>query len=155
MDIYLTKINDETLTTSTPEDTEKLKKIKRGEVVRVTLTRPRNYQFHKKWFRLVKFAFEQWEPVDSHSYRTIIPEKNFERFRKDIIILAGYYDSFYRVDGSVRMEAKSISFASMTEEEFEKLYSATIDVILNKILIHGYDRPELERVLVEELIQYT
>jgi hypothetical protein len=36
--------------------------------------------------------------------------------------------------GELRLEAKSLSWASMTEEEFAQRYLATIDVILQKVL---------------------
>jgi hypothetical protein len=54
----------------------------------------------------------------------------------------------YRVDGSVRIEAKSISFAMMNEESFAELYDSTINVILSKILTN-YTKQELEDVVGE------
>ena len=64
-----------------------------------------------------------------------VPEKNFERFRADVIILCGYYDNVVRLDGSVRIEPRSVSFANMTEETFSELYNKTINVLLK----HVYD----------------
>jgi len=105
-----------------------LDKIKAGTPVRMTYKRVRNYSFHKKYFALLNFAFDYWEPPDNQ-----VAEKNFNRFRKDIIILAGFYEQYVRIDGSTRLEAKSISFASMDEDEFEELYTKTIDVIIKYI----------------------
>ena len=64
--------------------------------------------------------------------------------------MAGHYDSFYRIDGTVRIEAKSISFAQMKEGDFDKFYSATIDAIL-KYILTNYQREDLEQV-VEQLL---
>ena len=55
---------------------------------------------------------------------------------QDIIILAGYYHRYIRLDNSTRIKAKSISFGSMSEEEFETLYTKTIDVIIKHLTTH-------------------
>ena len=127
-------------------------KFKIGQPVRLKATRQRNYQFHKKWWALVGFAFEHWQPasLQDPKFEGVAPEKNLDRFRKDITILAGFYEASYRVDGSVRIEAKSISFASMDEDEFDRLYNATISAVLKHILTH-YERQELEDVVLELL----
>jgi hypothetical protein len=70
----------------------------------------------------------------------------FDEFRKDITILAGHYEATYKWDGSVRLTAKSLRWDKMTEEEFSKLYSATIDVILQKVL-PGVDESQLQRAV--------
>lgn len=128
MDIFLIKMNG-ALYPASENDQELLKKIKAGEPVRVKLTRVRNYEFHKKYFALLNFAYDYWEPENDCA------EKNFERFRKDCIILAGFHDAHVRLDGSTRIEPKSISFASMSsEDEFEELYTKTIDVIVKYVL---------------------
>jgi len=127
-----------TLMPAYDSDRELMSKIKIGAPVKLKLTRARNYKFHRKYFALVNFAFDYWEPTkiedaESKWLRHVTPEKNLDRFRADLTILAGHHNAFFRVDGSTRIEAKSISFGSMSEDEFEKLYSATIDVILKHI----------------------
>ena len=47
------------------EDQEKLKRFKTGVMVRAEVKQFRNYQFHKKWFALAKFAFDQWSDTAS------------------------------------------------------------------------------------------
>ncbi len=74
------------------------------------------------------------------------PEKNFDRFRKDIAILAGFYEASYRVNGEVRFEAKSIAFSNMSDDEFEILYTKTIDVIVKHVLT-DYTGDELRSVV--------
>ena len=78
---------------------------------------------------MLHVGFSQWEPGEINSEYGK-PEKNFDRYRSDIIILCGFFNSVVRIDGSVRIEPKSISFAKMTEEEFSDLYSKTINVLL-------------------------
>ena len=127
------------LVPASDEDKEVVDKIKTGEIVNLKFTRMRNYQFFKKWWALVNFAYDYWEPPELPEdpekkwLKHVTPEKNLDRFRKDLTILAGYHEATYRLNGDTRIEAKSISFSSMSEDEFEKLYSATVDVVLKHV----------------------
>ena len=125
-------------------------KLIKNDVVTSDFVKPRNYRFHRKWFALVKFAYEHWQPshLQDAKWKDVIPEKSFDRFRKDLIIMTGRYDAVYRVDGSVRIEAKSISFASMDEEEFQKLWNSTTTVILDKVLMN-YTLDDLKQVVAK------
>lgn len=152
--LALTKTSSGALLPATAEDADKVAKLKNGQVIRAEWKKQRNYRFHKKWWSLVEFAFDNWEPAenDTDMVNGQMPEKNIDRFRKDIIILTGRYDATHRLDGSVRIEAKSISFANMDDEEFEKLYSDTINVILKRVL-KNYDFDQLDDV-VNQLMGY-
>ena len=123
---------------------KKLEAIKVGEGVRVKLTRVRNYEFLKKYFALLNLAYDYWEPPEN-----LVGEKNFERFRKDVIILAGFYEQYVRVDGSTRVEPKSIAFGSMSEDEFAELYTKTIDALVQYVLprFTGEELRELVRAI--------
>ena len=129
-------------------------KLIRNDVITADFVKPRNYRFHKKWFALVKFAFEHWTPAafEEPKWEGVVPEKSFDRFRKDITIMSGRYDAVYRVDGSVRIEAKSISFSKMNEEEFNELWNATTTVILEKVLTN-YTEDDLDNT-VKQLEQF-
>lgn len=156
MEGYFVKQPNGTLSPAYEADRELLSKIKIGSFVRLKLNRARNYKFHRKYFALVNFAFDYWTPPEfpddpEQKWRKqVTPEKNFDRFRKDLTILAGHYEAYYRVNGEVRIEAKSISFGSMSEDEFEKLYSATIDVILKHICTQ-YTEEMLDSVVDQAL----
>ena len=133
-------------------DRELLAKIKTGQVCKLSLTRIRNYDFHKKYFALLNLAFDYWEPPEhgkgSAWSEKILVEKNFNRFRRDIIILAGYYEATFRLNGDILIEAKSISFGSMSEDEFEELYNATITVIVKHVL-QNYDEVMLKSIMAQ------
>jgi hypothetical protein len=154
MKISLKKVSDIMIVPNDKDSADFIDKLKYNQVIVADFKKSRNYNFHKKYFALIKFAYEHWTPsqFEKSKFEGVIPEKSFERFRKDIIILSGRFDAVYRVDGSVRIEAKSISFASMNEESFAELYSATIDVILKKILVN-YTEKELDDV-VNEIMGY-
>jgi len=142
------------LTPAHEEDFDTLKGVKIGEMIRAKWTKPRtrNVRFFRKWWLLAKYAYEHWEPgeFDDPRLKGVVPEKSFERFRKDLTILAGHYEAFYRIDGTVKVEAKSLAFWSMEEEEFDKLYKATVNAVLKHIL-QNYQREDLEQV-VENLL---
>ena len=129
-----------------------IQKMKAGELTHADFKRVRNYKFHKKYFVLLDFAFEQWEPRGGLTYKGMPVAKNKERFRKDLIILAGFYESTVNIRSEVRLEAKSISFAQMDEIEFEALYNETINVILQRVLTK-YTRDDLDAV-VERLLRF-
>jgi len=126
----------------------KIETFKLGQVYTGKFVKMRNGPFFRKWWDLVNFAFENWEPPTSGNlkYQGQPVQKSMERFRKEVTILAGHYDVTVDYKGSIRKEAKSISFASMSEDEFARFFSATVDAILLHFL-EGYDRPTLDRVL--------
>lgn len=126
-----------------PETEEFAKKIKIGSVIHSDFKRMRNYEFHKKLFALLNLAFEYWEPgIVSSKYG--IPIKSFEQFRHDLIILAGYYHTEIRLNGSVRVVPDSISFSNMEQDTFEKLYQNVLTVIMDKI-------PVLDKMTEDEI----
>ena len=132
---------------------ELMLKISNGDTVTFNkIITPRNYQFHKKYFALLKFSYENWEPgkLSGKKFEGVKPEKTFDRFRADLTILAGHFRQVIRVNGEMVIEPKSISFANMSEDEFEELYSNTINVVLKKILTN-YDREQLDNVILELL----
>lgn len=100
-------------------DNEKYKKLPLNEPIQFTYTRKRNIHFHRLFFCLLNMVFDNQEIYN-----------NLEHLRKDLTIEAGYYDLRYGLHGEEIKEAKSISFTSMSEEEFSELYNRVIDVIV-------------------------
>ncbi len=118
---------------------------------KAVLTKPRNIQFHRKFFALVNIAFDAWQ-TDSIKHKGVIVKKNRDRFRRELTIHAGYYSAVFNINNELRLEAKSISFSNMEEEEFSKLYSKVIDVILQKILTN-YSKSDLEEQ-VQKVLEF-
>lgn len=140
----------------TDDDQEAVKRFRLNEVVRADVVKPRNIRFHRKWFALVKVGYQLWEefcPRHQYNGTEVLPE--FERFRKDVTILAGYAKPVINVKGELRLEAESISFASMDDERFEKLYSATINVLLNKILAGRGITEDRLRAMAEAVLEFA
>ena len=76
-----------------------------------------------------KLAFDAWEGHGEVEYGGVMVLKNFDRFRKDLTVLSGFYNATYTFRGDVRLEPKSLSFGSMCEEEFGRVYRAILNVI--------------------------
>lgn len=151
MKIHLRKGNG-CLIPDSVEDSGHLSKFKFGDVLKAEVTRPRNYHFHKKLFALLNFAYDHWEQPEVET-KYGVAGKSFDAFRRDLTILAGFYEQIVRVDGSVRVEAKSISFAEMDAEQFEELYEKMIGVILKHVLTR-YSREDIDGV-VEQLLMFA
>jgi len=147
MEILLKKV-DNALYPIDDEGGQWLFQCKNGQVLKAKISKPRNIQFHRKYFALLNHAFESYEPTAE--YRGVVIEKNFEYFREQIQIFAGYGYPVVNLKGEIRYKSKSISFGSMAPEDFEKLYSSVITVILQKVLT-SYTEDDLERVVAEIL----
>ena len=140
------------LTASDQGSADALAKIKAGELVRAKITRARNPGFHRKFFAMLDVGYDAWEP-ELKEYKGQTAEKERERFRADVIILAGFYHVVTNINGDVRLEAKSISFANMAQDEFERVYSAVANVLLRKVL-KNYTRADLDQV-VERMLGFV
>jgi len=155
MEVMLLKTAGGALVPVGDEEAEKLKRFKAGDIARLDITKVRNPVFHRKFMLLVKFAYDIWcETAPRRQYKGLDIHPNFTRFRKDLTILCGYFDATFNVRGETRLEAKSISFASMEQDEFEGLYSKAIDVILERILNRPDLTPEKVRAHVDTLMRF-
>jgi hypothetical protein len=127
-----------------------------GEFFLFRYWRPRNPKFHRKFFALLNYAFDHWEPAEGRrrlKHHGVPIEKNFEIFRKHITILAGYYTATYDLRGRLHLEAKSIAFDKMDDTEFEQLYAKVVDVLIKHVLTN-YKHEDVDRV-VENLERFA
>ena len=160
-DLFVNKVKTATgyaLMPAHESDLEAIKKLPVGQPLRVKITKMRNVQFHRKIMALITLLFDYWEPDDSNipaylSVRGIEPQKNWDRFRKDLIIAAGFYDATFRLNGDVRVEAKSMAFDRLTEEEAEELFNKIIDIGLNMVS-KNYTEEQL-RTATEQIMGFT
>lgn len=149
MDIFLVKKYG-TLSPSSEADAEKLMGMKDG-LVKCEISNPRNGGFHRKYFALLDVLFDAFNPGEIQKGERVAT-KNRERFRKDIAIATGHYDLVVNLRGEVRAEARSISFAKMTQEEFERLYSRTIDYAMQKMAcMEGRTREQIDNWVAQIL----
>lgn len=151
MEILLIKTSQGALLPADEEQAERLRRFKAGGTIRADVKQMRNGAFHRKFFAMLKVGFDAWTPPDQE-YRGLPVQKNFNRFRKDCVIAAGFYEPVSNLRGEVRAEAKSIAFGNMTEAEFGEVYDAVANVLLQKVLTH-YTREDLDDV-VEQILRF-
>lgn len=151
MDLHLFKHPDGSLKPTTEADAEEIKKLSVGVQYNCKVTRERSPKFHRKWFALARVIYDAWkETLKPLEYKGAEVEPSFDKFRKDLTIMAGFYEATYNFRGEVQVQAKSISFANMDTEEFEKLYEATCNVGL-KYVLKNYKREDLDAVIEQML----
>lgn len=126
-------------------DLERLQRFKNGETYVAEIKLTRNPAFHRKVMAFFGFCFAHWcanragiEHMDEHS--------QFDRFRKDLTILAGFYVQTVRLNGEIRTEAESLAYASMDQEKFERVYKALINAAIKHVFAGTTDPAILNRL---------
>lgn len=110
-------------------------KMKDGHGYLLNVTRPRNVMHHRKLFALLSVVqdnTDKWPTV--------------ETLLADLKISTGLFETRVNmVTGLPYVVAKSISFASMSQDEFEDWFERAVDLISKQVL-------EMDRAhLVEEI----
>jgi len=93
------------------QDVDKLFKLKNGEMFKVKVVRPRNLNFHRKFFGMLRLAFDNQEVYE-----------DFDVFEEVIKLGIHHVSCFYMPNGYPCYKSKSISFAKMSQDEFEEFY---------------------------------
>ena len=112
-------------------ESERLNKFKSGEEYEIEIKLSRNPAFLRKVMVFFHFCFEHYDADSVYEFKDT-PEQ-FDTFRKDLTILAGYHVQTIRLNGEVRTEAMSLSFANMEEEVFQACYSSLIKAALKYV----------------------
>ena len=131
MKIQMKKQPGGTLTPVDDSESEKLTKFKTGELYEVDIKLSRNPAFHRKAFAFFNFCFAHWKAGKRYEFQDEAAQRVV--FRKHLTCLAGYYDQFFNIKGDMRIEAKSLSFGSMEQEEFEQCYNALIQASMKHV----------------------
>ncbi len=122
--VHLKKQYDGSFQPADQEAAEWAVKQKTGVVVYADFRKRRNYEFHKKYFGMLNIAHQNMPEKFNAEYPTM------ENLREAVQIAAGHYEVICLLNGRKGLKSKTISFAKMSQEEFEKLYSTALDVIL-------------------------
>lgn len=103
------------------EDYELTQRLKPGRVHYFSIKKIRSPQLHRLFFKLLSVGYENQEDYN-----------NFEHYRADIIVEAGYYYETVKDFGVVRTP-KSIAYDNMDNIEFKQLFDRVMDVITQYI----------------------
>lgn len=94
-----------------------LAKWKRGDAVMVDVRRPRNPYHHRLMFAVAKLVVE-----NSEHYSSV------EQFIEDAKFYAGHVERHVTWTGKAHWRTKSISFASMSQDDFAPFFDKTIEL---------------------------
>ena len=108
-----------------------------GETVMCSIRKPLNYEFHKKFFALVRLVFNN---LPEHIVR-MLNVRSEEDMLDCFKLQLGLYRQVWHGRRPV-VKLGSISFAAMDETEFQKFYNRCIDITLTTFL-RGTTRQEL------------
>lgn len=155
-EIHFIKMPGGVLRPANQSDQDAVNKVRNGTLVVAEVKQPRNAAFHRKYFALLNLGFDYWEPEPIQIEGIeIVPEKNFDRFRKDVQILAGYRTLVVNLKNEVRYESQSISFGKMDEIEFNKLYESVYNLLWRMVLskVKGMT-PEVVESTMNQLLSF-
>jgi len=137
MKFDLVKHKDGYFVPGSDSDMKKSQKVGVGEVVRAKSVDQRNYDHHKKYFAMIRFAFHH------------LPERftftDEEDLREALLIGIGWKEIRHDFHGNTKEVAKSISFSSVGQQRFEKIYSKTLDLVVRLVEI---DSKQVENELL-------
>lgn len=100
-------------------DKDIFNKMPLNEIFEIEYTKRRNVKFHRKFFALLKLAYE-----NQSDYRMI------EDLRRDLLIVSGNYDEqVCKITGEIYKKAHSINFSNMDDFQFNEVYTSVKEVI--------------------------
>lgn len=146
MKLEMIKAHGGCLMPGSDEIADKLTKFKSGEMYEIEIKRTRNPAFLRKAFAFFNFCFDNWAADKVEQLENMDESGQKQVFRKWLTCKAGYYDSYFNPEGGIRIEAKSLSFGNMTQEEFEACYSALINAAIKLVFKNTTDEVILNRL---------
>lgn len=155
MKIFLRKSKNGALYAHDEQALKYIKRRKAGQIIQAEIKQIRNYEFHKKMFALFKLVHDALPPPEPIEFmgKIVIPENTFDATRKYLVVQAGYYSIIGYPNGSVRVEAESLSYGNMSPEKFEEVYSAVIDAALKALPENWSDEDKND--LANRIINYV
>lgn len=112
--------------------------LAQGEVIRANIRKPRNLQFHRKFFALLQLVYEStelWPSVDE--------------LLIDLKFRLGHVDAVQLSSGEVVKLPKSISFAKMDDVEFSQFFDRSMRVLCE--MAGGIEEDGLREAVLQEL----
>lgn len=127
-------------------DIEQWHKVHSGEVLEFKVSRIRDVVQHRKYFAMIKLAFENQQHFE-----------NENRLRKWAQMKAGYYKAYPAPNGQTIYEPDSIAYSCMDEDDFTQLRARVGDVLIEFLQIKDAGIPEftggLDRETIDDIIR--
>lgn len=143
MDIYC-RVTDIGLIPMYDSDLDEKHRLRIGDNVLCTIKRPRNYEFHKKYFALLRLTVANLPHLIQQQMQIFTEEDLLDCLKIDLGLFTTRWHG-----GRQIVKTGSISFAKMDNTEFERFFTRSVDAIL-RIYLRGTDR----QALIEEVENY-
>lgn len=130
------------LVPASDREVDRMNRFPTGGLIEAEFKITRNPAFHRKVFSFFNFCYEHWCGQGTN-YELMDDTAQFDVFRKNLTVLAGYYDEFITIKGTVRVEAKSLAYGNMEQPEFERCYSALINAAIKHVFANTKDQNTL------------
>ena len=112
-----------------------MRSIKQGEIVEISLRRPRNVQHHRLFWALMTLV---WENIENTEYPTV------EDLVTRVKIETGHRHRIEFEGGLVAFVPKSIAFHNMSQDEFSAFFERVCDWIAVNVL-PGVTKEDLQQ----------
>ena len=132
MKISMVKMPGGALAPASELESDKMSRFKNNELYEIEIKLSRNVGYHRMCFSFFNHCFAYWNSDNEYLEERV----SFDIFRQEMTVLAGYSNKYYTISGGARLEAKSISFSAMDQDEFECFYKALVRVAVEKIFIN-------------------
>lgn len=132
------------------DDFEEKKRLKVGTEYVVEVKLARNLDFHRKYFAMLGAA---WSLLTERQ-RTFFSDSQYgetfgkEAFRRTMQVTAGYFDPVFDLkERRWQRSVRSIAFDKMDEAEFEKLYHAVYDAVMDILAMNGTKKEQFDAMI--------
>ena len=140
MDIYC-RVTDIGMVPMYDSDYDEKQRLKVGDTVLCSIKRPRNYDFHKKFFALLRLTVTNLPHLIQQQMQIFTEEDMLDCLKVDL----GLNNTDWH-GGKQIIKTGSIKKEKMDECECERFVQRSVDVIL-RIYLRGTDR----KALIEEI----
>lgn len=136
-------------------DEEAKGKLNFGQEYKAILSQPRNIKYHRKYFAFLKLVFLNLPEGRTWTTGTgqTVQIRSIDDLRWHISIQMGHYDIRYTLGGKITYQVKSISFAAMSQPEFEEHFSKALDTALKYFIdCTDMDKDVMKKKFIEMII---
>lgn len=130
MKIILMKMTGGSFTPIDDETAIRTDKLKTGQNYTCEIKEIQDPVLHRRLMAMISFGYKYWVGGYEHIKST---SEQKESYRKDLTIVAGYYNELFSLDGkSITIQAKSLKWSKMKPETRREFYKAINRVLWQK-----------------------
>ena len=122
-------------------DLEERKRLKLGSDVLCKITKPRNYEFHKKYIALLRLTVDNL-PEHLHEYYGVYSLEDMMMLVKLDLGLS----TIKMIGGREHIIEGSISFAAMDDTQLEVFFKREVDLVLHKYMKGTENQASLDEI---------